>query len=198
MPVGVDTELFKKEDRIAKKPRAILFLARISPSKKLHLIIEALRKVRDKGIDLTANFYGNPLPQDVPYLNSLKEKVKEYSLGDRITFEKGVSHSETPRVYGVHTIFINASPSGMYDKTIFEAMACESLVLTSNRNLKGNIDDMFLFKEDDEEDLAKQLTDLLAVPFKEKEELGRRLRAFVVSHHSLTLLGDKLIKCLAL
>ncbi|MCR4331067.1 MAG: glycosyltransferase family 4 protein, partial [Patescibacteria group bacterium] len=198
MPVGIDTELFKKEDGVVKKPHSILFLARISPSKKPHLIIEALRKVGDKGIDFTADFYGNSLPQDVPYLNSLKEKVKEYSLGDRVTFEKGVPNRETPRVYGAHAIFINASPSGMYDKTIFEAMACESLVLTSNMNLKGNIDDMFLFKEDDEEDLAKQLRNLLAVSFEEKEELGRRLRAFVVSQHSLTLLGDKLIKCLAL
>lgn len=198
MPVGVDTDLFKKEDRIVRKPHSVLFLARISPSKKPHLIIEALRKVRDKGIDFTADFYGNPLPQDVPYLNSLKEKVKAYSLEDRVTFEKGVPNRETPRVYGAHTIFINASPSGMYDKTIFEAMACESLVLTSNINLKGSIDDMFLFREDDEEDLAKQLAHLLALSFEEKEELGKRFRVFVVSQHSLILLGDKLIKCLTI
>ena len=86
----------------------------------------------------------------------------------------------------------------MYDKTIFEAMACESLVLTSNINLKGSIDDMFLFREDDEEDIAKQLARLLALSFEEKEELGKKLRVFVVSQHSLTLLGDKLTKCLTI
>lgn len=86
----------------------------------------------------------------------------------------------------------------MYDKTIFEAMACEILTLTSNRNLIGNIDDMFLFKEDDEEDLARRLAHLLDLPFEGKEELGRRFRAFVVSQHNLTILGNKLIKCLAL
>lgn len=58
-------------------------------------------------------------------------------------------------MYNNHEIFVNLSPSGMYDKTIFEAMACECLVLTSNLNLKGQIDERFLFAENDEKDCAK-------------------------------------------
>lgn len=197
MPVGIDTDLFKKKNNNARKNHSILFLARISPVKNPHLVIEALRHVRDKGIDFTADFYGNPLTQDIPYLDSLKEKVKNYQLSDCISFKKGIPNRETPRVYNAYEIFINPSPSGMYDKTIFEAMACESLVLTSNINLKGKIDEKFLFMENNEDDLAKQLVRLLAIPFKKKEELGKILRAFVVSNHSLTILGDKLAKCFA-
>lgn len=197
MPVGINTDLFKKKNNSARKNNSILFLARISPVKKPHLVIEALRHVRDKGKDFTADFYGSPLPQDVSYLNSLKEKVNDYQLSDCISFKKGISNKETPRVYNTYEIFINPSPSGMYDKTIFEAMACESLVLTSNINLKGKIDEKFLFMENDEKHLAEQLIHLLDVSPKEKEELGKILRAFVVSNHSLTFLGDKLVKCLA-
>lgn len=194
MPVGIDTELFKKDNEVTKKPNSVLFLARISPSKKPHLIIEALRVLKDEGVQFTAVFYGNPVPQDVPYLDSLKEKVREYSLGDHVVFEKGIPNNKTPHIYGLHDVVINASPSGMYDKTIFETMACESLVLTSNRNLKGQINDRFLFKEDDAHDLAEKLKALLSLDIETKEKYGKDFRAYVVEHHSLTALGSTLAR----
>lgn len=192
MPVGIDTELFKKEDSMAGKPNSILFLARIAPSKKAHLVIEALRILQKEGVSFTADFYGNSIPKDAPYLESLKEKVKEYSLENRVTFEKGISNSKTPPVYGAHTVFVNSSPNGMYDKTIFEAMSCESLVLTSNLNLKGKIEDMFLFTEDDAADLARKLKALLVMNIETREKYGKILRTYVVNEQSLSLLAERL------
>ena len=192
MPVGIDTELFKKDNQATKKPNSALFLARISPSKKPHLIIEALRILQSEGVQFTADFYGNSLLQDVPYADSLKQKVKEYSLEDRVMFEKGIPNNETPRVYGVHAVFINSSPSGMYDKTIFEAMACESLILTSNLNLKGQIDDRFLFAEDDAHDLAQKLKAILSLDNEVQGKYGKMLRNYVVEKQSLSLLAQAL------
>lgn len=193
MPVGIDTALFKKEDGAAGKTNSILFLARIAPSKKAHLVIEALRILQKEGVLFTADFYGNSIPKDAPYLASLKEKVKEYSLQNRVTFEKGIPNTETPSVYGAHTVFVNTSPNGMYDKTIFEAMACESLILTSNLNLKGKIEDMFLFTEDDAADLAQKLKALLALDIETREKYGKILRTSVVKEQSLSLLAERLL-----
>ncbi len=192
MPVGIDTELFKKEDHIEKMPHSVLFLGRIAPVKKPHLVIEALRILHANEVEFKSYFYGDLALKDVQYLNSLQEKVKEYHLSDRILFEKGIPHSETPRIYREHTVFINSTPSGSYDKTIFEAMACESLVLTSNLNLKGQVDNKFLFEEDNANDLARKLEILLSLDDKAKEEYGKILRAYVVKHHSLELLVKKL------
>ncbi|MHB1117943.1 MAG: glycosyltransferase family 4 protein [Minisyncoccota bacterium] len=194
MPVGIDTELFKRDNHMVKKPNSVLFLARIAPAKKPHLVIDALRISQNKDILFTADFYGNPTPQDVPYLDSLKQKVKEYSLEDCVMFEKGIPHNKTPDVYGVHTVFVNTSPSGMYDKTIFEAMACESLILTSNLNLKGQIDDRFLFAEDDANDLAQKLKDLLDLDAATQGEYGKMLRNYVIEKQSLSLLANALFK----
>ncbi len=193
MPVGINTDLFKKDDYVIKKPNSILFLARMSPIKRPHLIIEALRLIRIDGINFTASFCGNPAIKDAQYLDSLKEKVKEYSLGDHVIFEKGVPNNETPPVYGAHTVFINPTPSGTYDKTIFEAMACESLVLTSNLNLNGQIDNTLLFKEDDVSDLAKKLKVILSFDNETKDRYGKFLRAYVIKHHSIELLVSKLL-----
>lgn len=196
MPVGIDTELFKKDDHVTKKPNSVLFLARIAPAKKPDLIIEALHILQNEDVSFTADFYGNALPHDVPYLNSLKEKVKEHFLSEHIVFEQGIPNTQTPRVYGAHTVFVNTSPSGMYDKTIFEAMACESLILTSNLNLKGQIDDRFLFAEDDVYDLAKKLEALLNLDTDTQATYGKELRAYVSENHSLSALGEKLADAL--
>lgn len=190
MPVGIDTDTFKKDVQIVKKLSSVLFLARMSPAKRPDLIIEALRILKNEGVLFTADFYGNPVSKDVPYRDSLKEKVREYSLEDYISFKSGIPNSETPRVYGVHTVFINTSPSGMYDKTIFEAMACESLILTSNHNLKGQIDDMFLFKENDTHDLAEKLKAILGLDTEAQKKYGKILRNYVVEKQSLELLGS--------
>ncbi len=194
MPVGIDTNLFKNESHVARKHNSVLFLARMSPTKNPDLIIEALKHIHEIHVPCVADFYGNPLPQDEPYLDGLKEKVSTYKLGSAVSFKKGIPNTETPKVYNTHEIFINASPSGMYDKTIFEAMACESLILTSNLNLKGQIDDIFLFKENDGKDLAKQLKYLLGLDIQTKEKCGKILRTYVVEHHSLEMLIQKLIK----
>jgi glycosyltransferase involved in cell wall biosynthesis len=197
MPVGIDTDLFKKENNAAKKPNSVLFLARIAPAKKPDLVIEALHVLENEDILFTADFYGNALPQDVLYLNALKEKVKEHFLSEHITFERGIPNRQTPGVYGAHTVFINTSPSGMYDKTIFEAMACESLILTSNLNLKDQVDDRFLFSEDDAYDLAEKLEELLILDAEEQVKYGKELRMYVSQYHSLSALGKKLVDILS-
>mgnify|MGYP006326611303 FL=1 len=149
------------------------------------LVIESLKKLHDLKTNFSADFYGNPQPKDFNYFESLKAKVAEYGLTEKIKFQKGIPNKETPTIYGRHVIFINPSPSGMYDKTIFEAMACESLVLTSNLNLKGQIDDMFLFTENDAVDLTKKLNILLNLDIETKEKYGKILRNYVIENHSL-------------
>ena len=196
MSVGIDTVAFTSAGKERAK-NSILFLSRIAPSKNVRMFIEALGLLKKQGVPFSANIYGNVLPKDTQYLEGLKARIKELGLENVVYMQSGVPNQKTPEIYNTHEIFVNTSPSGMYDKTIFEAMACESLVLTSNINLKGNIDDAFLFRENDGEDLARQLIKILALSPEEKKKLRERLRVFVLFHHSLSLLGDKLGKYLA-
>ncbi len=191
MPVGVDVHVFKKLPEISKT-RNILFLARISPVKKPHVLLHALALLKKKNITATASFYGDPLPKDQHYYESLKELANNSGLQNAVTFEKGIPNTETVKVYNMHDIFVNLSSSGMYDKTIFEAMACESLSLASNENLIGEIDSGFIFKESDAQDLADKLEKLLSFSAQQKAEKSRDLREYVVQKHSLDSLVQKL------
>ncbi len=132
MAVGVDTQRFARDERITREPRSILFLARVAPSKRVEMLIDALKILHREGVEFSADIVGSPLPVHEEYLASLKERAAP--LGDSVRFSPGVPNAETVRLYQSHEIFVNASPSGMFDKTIFEAAACGCAVLASSQD----------------------------------------------------------------
>lgn len=197
MPVGINTDVFKPDQSIKRIDGSILFLGRISPSKKPDLLIKALDILAKQGIGYTATIVGDALPKDEPYLRSLVEQVSLRGLQDRIIFKRGVSNDTTPALYSAHEIFVNLSRTGMYDKTMFEAMACGSLLVAANTDLKGHIDARCIFVYDDTADLALKIASLLATNPDSKNLLRSELRRFVMEKHSLQDLGKKLIYELA-
>lgn len=186
MPVGVDIENFKPNSSVSRIPNSILSLGRISPSKNIDVLVDGILKLNDS--KLTVNIYGDALLQDEGYYEDLKKKA-----GNNIIFHKGIPNAETVNVYSTHSIFVNLSSSGMYDKTIFEAMACGCLVLASNKNLVGKISDDFIFEERNTEEFVRKLQRLLSYSEKEYIEASDKLKAFAQSH-ALDVLGKKIIK----
>jgi len=79
-----------------------------------------------------------------------------------------------------------------FDKTILEAMACETLVLVSGQAFKGAIDERFIFKENDPTDLAEKIKSLFALSKENKTTFGKELRQFAVDNHSLKELASRL------
>ena len=191
MPVGVDIEIIKHIEPIKRIPQSVLFLARISPSKRPDIFIKAVSKIKEKIPNLTGSVYGNPLPKDELYYQELKNIVVNNKAEAYINFHKGPLYPENMRVFFSHSIFVNTSPSGMYDKTIFEAMACGCLVLVSNDNLSGQINNDFMFKQGDTIELSEKLEKLLNYSDEERQNYSRQLQEFA-KKHSLKFLAEKL------
>ena len=194
MPVGVDTKKFSAQSGSAsggKAKNSILFLGRISPSKNVHIFFEALGLLKKKGINFTASIYGDALPKDSMHLEKLKSRARELNLERTLKCYPGVPNYQTPAIYNAHEIFVNLSSSGMYDKTIFEAMACGCLVLASNNNLRGQIDGRLIIETRDAEQVAEQLVGTLSLSEKEKGEIIKREIIFA-EMHSLKNLSGKL------
>jgi glycosyltransferase involved in cell wall biosynthesis len=194
MPVGVDMEVFSRQSSVDRKKNSILFLGRIAPVKKPHLLVEALAEIKDQ--EWSATIVGDALDKDQGFYQGMKDKVKGAGLADRIIFQKGVPNTEAPKIYNGHEIFVNLSSSGMYDKTIFEAMACGCLILASNENLRGLISDDLLFKEGDKKDLSSKLEKLLSLGDNDRTMLINTETKFT-ANHSLAALGDKLYKIIS-
>jgi glycosyltransferase involved in cell wall biosynthesis len=188
MPAGIDTDLFKKKQEIEKVPRSLLYLGRISPIKKIDILIDALKILSRKNIKFKAEIFGNFSAGNKEYFFGLMQKA-----GETAQWHKGVAFLEAPDIYNRYEIFINLTPTGSYDKTTLEAMACESLILVSNRSYEGKIDSRFIFLENNADDLTRKIESLFSLTGQVKTDWGVQLREFVIKNHSLTELMDRLI-----
>jgi len=168
MPVGVDTTRFNQRTSVVRKPRSILFFSRITESKRPGLVVDALIALAKRGAEFTAAFVGSPpTANDEPYLAALRQRIADARLMDRIVFLPGVSNSEAPSVFEAYQVYVNASPSGMFDKMIFEAAASGCVVLAASDDYRLLAGDGHWFKD------AAMLTDRLEAS--DKWCLGRQL-----------------------
>ncbi len=187
MPVGVDAERFAPDEPMVHVPHSILWLARVAPSKRLEMFIEALEQLNTQGVTFSATIVGSPLPEHQAYYEALRARVQERGLSGRILFKPGVSNTETPDLYRAHEIFVNTSPSGMLDKTIFEAAACGCIVVAASQDLRPISGAVYVF--DTAQTLAARLTEVLMRPAGDTRELVR-----FVEQHALSALVGALVR----
>lgn len=190
MPVGVDTAFFKPSPTVARPPNSILFLARISPSKRPHLLIEALKLLRDAGIkNFYCNIVGDALPRDIGYFQKIQKAVNEYGVG--VSLLPGIPNVKTPVLYSAHDVFVNLSPSGMYDKTLFEAAACGCLVVASSKDFSAHVKSSLSFADNDASSLAHTLQGLFRLAKEQRMSLHRDLKVFA-EENNLVALAERL------
>jgi len=190
MPVGVDVAMFTS-GTFPRTPRSILFLGRIALSKGLNTLIEALGLLAERGVAFSATLCGPTLPKDEPYLTSLKRRVDELQLRDRVAFRDGVAHAATPALYASHEIFINLSGSGMYDKTIFEAAACGCIIVALSRDFAEISAPQFVPADESPAAVADTLEQVLKLPAAEKVSAVQAFRS-LAEKNSLMVLTARL------
>lgn len=194
MPVGVDTQRFTQSLSVERKPHSILFFARIAPSKRADMFIDALAVLHKHGETFQASIYGSPTPSDQEYYEQLQSRVKARGLQEHLAFHPGVPNKDAPAVYQAHDISVNCSPSGMFDKTLFEAAASGCLVLTSSEDFRDIAGNEFYFSTSEE--LAGQLIERCSASKEATALLQNRLHD-VVEQHSLASLCKKLVSVLS-
>ncbi|KND47914.1 MAG: hypothetical protein AB199_04120 [Parcubacteria bacterium C7867-004] len=183
MPVGVNLERFTQTASVRREPKSILFLARIAPSKRPDVLIEALGILLAKGVSFVASVYGSALPADAAYLENLKSRVEILGLHDRVRFYPSVPNEKTPEVFQAHELFVNCSPSGMFDKTLFEAAASGCLVLAASEDWRDHAGEAAWF-DGTSEGLADRLSEVLTT--------SEAFEAAEAESHSLASLGSAL------
>lgn len=187
MPVGVDTTRFFPDQSVVRKPRSVLFLARMSPSKRPDILVDVLAELARQGQDFSVSFVGSPLPQDDAYYKELRGKVSMRGLDESVTFLPAIQHNKTPDLYRAHEIFVNTSPSGMFDKTLFEAAACGCIVLASSADWEQLVGAPYSFEG------VSSLAELLSDYLKSPQVGGSRALETVVDSQSLAVLVERIL-----
>lgn len=187
MPVGIDTRFFRPGFSTSKKSNSILFLGRIAPVKNILVFIESLNELQKLGVDFCVTIAGSSLPKDKDYENIIKKKVDEYELKSRVKFVGSVNQNEALALYQEHALYLNLTPSGSMDKTIFEAMSCGVTPLVYNEDLVEVLGEEYLVRDLDSKKVAEDIKRAMSGN-------KRDFRAYVVENHSLELLAKKLFK----
>ena len=185
MPVGVDIVA----SATPRTPRSILFLGRIAPSKHPEVLIDALALLMKDKVAFEASLYGSPLPKDEAFARALKTRAQDVP---NVTWYNSVPNRETPAIYAAHELFVNLSASGMYDKTLFEAAAAGCIVVASSRDFAELAGEPFVFRQNNPQDLARVLKDILKMTEKKKGAAQKHFQGLVQAH-TLPVLADLLV-----
>lgn len=189
MPAGIDTTFFKRDNKINKIKNSILYLGRISPIKNIDILVQAVIILDKKNVDFVLNIVGSSGEKDERYYEEIKKIAETLEFAGKIKFFNEIPNYKTLEIYNQNEIFVNLTNSGSFDKTVVEAMACETLAVFSNQSFAELLPDkwpnFFIFKENDANDLARVLLSALKLTDQEKVSLGQKLNKNTNQKHSL-------------
>ncbi len=198
---GIDTEKFYfSPKKLNTKKIKLLTVSRMSPSKNIDLMIEAVEKLNKEGETclrrqerFLLDIYGLAvLESQRKYLARLKAIARDKRLTNQIFFKGGIANDQLPAVYQKADIFLNFSDTGSVDKAVLEAMSCGTLVLTTNEAFKDMLNkidrDLYCRKNE----IIFKIKDIRRKS--DKIEICRQLSQCVKNHHSLNKLIKSIIK----
>jgi len=194
MPVGIDTDMFRAEVLSERKEKTVLSLGRISPVKNIEFLIKSAKILLKENSRIKINIYTSDPDIHPEYYKHIRDLSKSLEKNGRVSFYLEPTFKDLPPIFSSHSLFVNMTQSGSFDKTIPTAMASETPILVSNKSLKGVIPEQCLFEENDLEDFIKKMKVLLDLSPEERQKLGKELRTYVVKHHSLVGLAHKLVE----
>ena len=192
LPAGIDTDYFRPIRSIKKTANSILYLGRIAPVKKIHILIAAVKKLNCANRKIILDIYGGSSAKDQTYLENLRQSAAELTKLGQINFCGRIPYLATPEIYNAHEILINLTPRGNYDKTVLEAMACETLVAVSSQAFSDLLPENCFFSEEDPVSLTVAIGKLLDLSLTEKLNAGRKFRHTIIDRHDLKKLAQQL------
>jgi glycosyltransferase involved in cell wall biosynthesis len=158
----------------------ILFVGRLKETKGVQELLTAFATLATDRPQLTLRFVG-----EGPQAELLAERAAEYGLQDRVIFNGSVPNEELPAVYAESAVFALPSKVEGFPRTILEAMACSTPVVTSDLPQLQSVVERAgeTVSPDKSGSLTSALGGLLDDDLRRKQ-LGQIARNYVVEHHS--------------
>ncbi len=185
MSHGIDLDLFSfDQGKKYNNKLRLITVGRLSKSKDLLTILNSILKIKDD-VDVTLDIVGDAITfDDKLYFDNLKKFVGENGLDKIVAFHGPKTQTQVVEYIKSADLFIHTSTTGSLDKAALEAMACGTLVMSSNDALLPILYPFGLtFKSGDAIFLANELKNFSANM--KKEEIRVKLREMVERSHSL-------------
>lgn len=186
---GIDCTLFSP--RINQSKDQLLFVGRLKPGKSTNTLIRAFKILSKKYPTLELVIVG-----DGPLRSELEQLCLELNIGSKIRFLGEIPNNELPKIYNESKVFVLPSLNEGLPRTVLEAMACETPVVTSALpQLEAIVEGAgFTFEPKSEDDLSECI-ELLLNNSSQREEMGIRGREKVMNHYSWKETVEQTIDC---
>lgn len=186
---AVDIGLFTSSEE--KRDITILFVGRISPIKNVDQVIKITKCLKDLGINVKTRIVGNT--PDKAYAESLYKLCDTLELNSEIAFVGARTQEQLVGEYQRALISVNPSDTDSFDKVAIEAMACESILLSSNETFRSMLEPYGLYVEKGKIDsYVEKICSILDMSLEQQQHLTSTLHSFVREHFSLTTLPERI------
>lgn len=167
IPVGVDTEKFKPMDKeevreeygFKKSEKIILYVGRLEKEKRLDLLIESFKEVKNKIEDAKLVLVGDGREKE-----KLEKIVKELDLRG-ITFLGVVNHDKLPRIMNCADVFVLISCYEGMPTVVLESLACGIPVVSTDvgdvHKVVKNGGTGYLIDEENLDDISTMIISIL-------------------------------------
>lgn len=125
---GIDIEVFKKVDNVAKEPRSVIMVGNTEDRKKgVIFLLKAIRMLKDDKYDLKLTI----VDRKGDHTKYAPKLVHELGLEDRVTFTGRLTTEELVRHYSAAEIAVTASVYEGFGLPCAEAMSCGTPVIAT-------------------------------------------------------------------
>ena len=173
-----DTEHFSPAGSAVNQVPVMLTVGRVAKQKNVLAYLEAVRMVKEKGVDVRFLWYGNSQKGEDEYARQCKEAVMALGIADVFEFHPATSHILS--VYQQCDIFCLPSLYEGFPNVLCEAMGCGKPVVCSrvcdNERIVNEGENGLLFNPQNVDDIAEKLERMMQMPKDQMEQWGRRSR----------------------
>ncbi len=172
---------------------------RVRPQKGVDLLVDAMIPVMQghpefKGAVVVV---GETTQKYEPYLNSLKERIRNAGLSERFIFLGKQAFERIPALFRGMSLVAALSRNEGFGLTVLEAMSSGTAVLASEAGAWLDIiqDDSFgrTVPIDDLKKTTAALETLLMLPLGELEQMGHAARREILAHHRIEREAERLL-----
>ena len=180
---------------IPSTPVRILYIGRVTPIKRIDLMLETFLEMVNRGHEIFFDIVGDiGSDKDKYFQEKLFSMIPEV-LKSRVIFYGSVPQQGIKQFLSRAHVFYNFSPSGGMDKAVLEAMACGVAPVVTNEAFKEMLNsypDLYLDDQASIEKLAGATEK--AIELAKVEASRNKLRTAIVSHASLESLVIKIMQ----
>lgn len=177
---GIDCETFVPMEVDSDDNLQVLFVGRLKPGKGVDKLLKAFEKVAEVVPKATLKIVG-----DGPLKDELVELAKERGIYSRVEFVGQIPNDDMPNVYAESEVFVLPSRNEGLPRTVLEAMACRTPVVTSSLpQLESVVDGAgWMVDSDSPGQIAEHTVQILQNPI-ERDRMGEVGREKVRQNYS--------------